>query len=123
MKDSNDFCAREGCNHRRRQHNLNLCMLCACDTFVEPAPQGESGGLRKRAVALFRPPFRFEMGYIWDSAGEMVADNREDREDAAALPALRVRGWGRIKYLPESEALHDEAGRLIAEALTKGWPK
>ena len=74
-------------------------------------------------MALFRPPFRFEMGYVWDAAGEMVADNREDKEDAAALPALRVRGWGRIKYLAETERLHDEAGRLIAEALTKGWPK
>lgn len=82
----------------------------------------EGAALTERARKLFRPPFRFECGYVWDAAGEMVADNREDKEDAEALPALRVRGWGRIKYLPEPDKLHDETGRLIAEALTKGWP-
>jgi hypothetical protein len=76
--------------------------------------------IREKAMALFTPPFRFEMGYVWDAKGEMVADNRVDQESDGD-PTLRVRGWGRMKYFPESAALHDEAGALLAEALTAGW--
>jgi hypothetical protein len=75
-----------------------------------------------RARKFFRPPFRFENGYIWDSNGEMVADDRIDQpEDASSV--LRARGWGRMKYEPESEQLYDEVGTELAAALTRGWVK
>ncbi|MDB5822229.1 MAG: hypothetical protein JWR21_933 [Herminiimonas sp.] len=69
----------------------------------------------KQALALYKPPFRFEHGYIFDAEHMMVAD------DQGQDVALRVRGWGRISYLPDAEALQDEVGRLIAEALTEYW--
>jgi hypothetical protein len=34
---------------------------------------------------------------------------------------LRVRGWGRMSYLADPEALQDAAGDLVAEAMTKFW--
>lgn len=71
---------------------------------------------RKRALALYRPPFRYDNGYIWDGKGEMVADSQIDSDIGP-----RVRGWGRMKYLPESEALYEATGHLIAEALTAFW--
>jgi hypothetical protein len=35
----------------------------------------------------------------------------------------RVRGWGRIQYLPNPEALQDKVGEMIAEAITDYWKK
>lgn len=83
-----------------------------------------STGVRDRAFKLYRAPFRFERGYIWDADNEMVADDHVG--DAAEInpdvaPAARVRGWGRIGYLPEAEATQDAVGALFAEALTKLW--
>jgi len=75
-----------------------------------------------RARRHFKPPFRFEQGYIWDADGEMVADDHVLNEDPPAPDAtLRVRGWGRMKYERDSEALYQAVGRAIAEALTRGW--
>jgi len=76
---------------------------------VKPVTQ-----LEQSAFNLYVPPFKFESGYIFDSAGNMVADE-------AAASALRVRGWGRISYLENSEELQDAAGKLIAKALTEFW--
>ncbi len=76
--------------------------------------------IKARARKLFRPPFRFEGGYIWDADTEMVADNRGP--DGSTL---RVRGWGRLTHIAKSEdeacALQDAYGELLAEALTKFW--
>lgn len=79
----------------------------------------KKGDLHARAIDLYTPPFRFEYGYIWDAKDQMVADNSvpEDAEGAA----LRVRGWGRISYLEEPEALQDEVGNIIASAMTEHW--
>lgn len=80
--------------------------------------------VRQRALRLYRAPFRYEMGYIWDANGEMVADDRvdsDDKENHASSIAARVRGWGRIGYMPDADKLQDEVGALIAEALTKFW--
>lgn len=44
--------------------------------------------LRAAALALYKPPFRYECGYIWDANNEMVAD--DDRDAFVA----RIRGWG-----------------------------
>lgn len=79
----------------------------------------QQNDLRTKAIALYTAPFTFERGYIWDAAGRMVADNyRLDEEDGAVL---RVRGWGRISYLDDPEALQDEVGNAIAEAMTEFW--
>jgi len=75
-----------------------------------------SDDIRRRAFALYKPPFRYEGGYIWDGKGEMVADGRVDSDIGP-----RVRGWGRMKYMPNAEELYAATGHLIAEALTKFW--
>lgn len=73
--------------------------------------------LRKRALDLYKGPFRFDgISYIWDANGEMVADGKID-EDIGP----RVRGWGRMKYLKDTDALFVETGHALAEALTIGW--
>ncbi len=78
--------------------------------------------LRERAFKLYRAPFRYEMGYVWDARNEMVADDHvAGAAELEAVPPVRVRGWGRIGYLPGSESLQDMVGALIAEALTKLW--
>jgi hypothetical protein len=73
--------------------------------------------LREQALALYKPPFRFQMGYIFDGAGKMVAD--QDGFDGKVQEAViaRVRGWGRISYLPDAEKLQDEVGAMLADAL------
>lgn len=70
--------------------------------------------IQKRAMALYTGPFRYEHGYIYDSQNNMVAD-----EDSAVIS--RIRGWGRIQYMPEAESLQDAVGELVAQALTKFW--
>lgn len=78
-----------------------------------------STDLRNKSIGLYTPPFRFEHGYIWDAKGQMVADNHVDGEDAV----LRVRGWGRICYMENPEALQDEVGNVIALAMTEFWER
>ncbi len=73
--------------------------------------------LRERAFKLYRAPFRFEHGYVWDAKNEMVADDYVE----GAIPVGRIRGWGRVSYLPEPQELQDAVGELMAEALTKLW--
>ena len=78
--------------------------------------------LRQRALDLYRPPFRFDgITYIWDSKGEMVCDSQVEGELADLAP--RVRGWGRMKYIPGCDELFVATGHAIAEALTIGWEK
>lgn len=81
----------------------------------------KKGDLHARAIDLYTPPFRFEFGYIWDAKGQMVADNHVPDESEGA--ALRVRGWGRISYLEDPEALQDEVGNIIAAAMTEHWQR
>ncbi len=73
--------------------------------------------LRERAIALYEPPFRFECGYIFDANGQMVAD-----QGGAEGYALRIRGWGRIGYMENAEALQDDVGQFIAGLLSMHWP-
>lgn len=65
--------------------------------------------------ALYKPPFRHDRGHIWDADGNLVADKGEGGS------VSRVRGWGRLSYLPNGAQLQDAAGDLIAKALTKYW--
>jgi len=81
-------------------------------------PSGEThcdlvADAKQRALDLYKPPFRYYRGYIFDANKNIVAD--DPCEDAVA----RIRGWGRISYLPEPEKLQDTVGELIAEALNE----
>ncbi|TBL49810.1 hypothetical protein EYY98_11055 [Obesumbacterium proteus] len=83
----------------------------------ENIPAQPVSELREIAIALYKPPFKFDCGYIWDAGGQMVADNNLDKDEQI----LRVRGWGRISYLENAEALQDEVGEVIAIALSDYW--
>jgi len=74
-----------------------------------------SDDLTADALALYKPPFRFAYGFIWDAENMMVADH--EGQDVA----LRIRGWGRIGYKPNAEQLQDKVGELIAQAMTEFW--
>jgi len=78
--------------------------------------------LKKAALGLYQPPFRFQHGYIFDSAGNMFADQGPLTETENML-ALQVRGWGRIQYIKEHNPaeLQDAVGEIIAKALTEYW--
>jgi len=71
--------------------------------------------LKKTALELYKPPFRFSHGFIWDADNRMVADR------PAGDAALRIRGWGYIQYKPNPEQLQDAMGELIAQAMTEMW--
>jgi hypothetical protein len=79
------------------------------------------GSKRAAALALYEPPFKFMHGYIYDAKGRMVADQDGFEGGVEAHIAARVRGWGRIGYLPDAAALQDEVGAILAEALTAFW--
>ena len=72
--------------------------------------------IRDTAIGLYEPPFSFKCGYIFDKNGQMVAD-----QGGAEGYVMRVRGWGRIGYLENPEALQDEVGEWLAEILTNHW--
>ena len=88
-----------------------------------PEPTPPFGSKRAAALALYKPPFKFSMGYIYDGGSRMVADQDGFGEDSKVFEsvAARVRGWGRIGYMPDAEQLQDEVGAVIAEALTEFW--
>lgn len=75
--------------------------------------------LKADALDLYKPPFKFIHGYIQDSDGRIVADD----DGVSTAIVGRVRGWGRIKYLPDPEALQDKVGEIIAEAITEYWER
>lgn len=70
--------------------------------------------LQKRAKALYTPPFRWDAlgSYIWDAKCNMVADMTDGE--------LRVRGWGRIQKMPESEALQDAVDEQLQKVFVEG---
>lgn len=79
------------------------------------------GSKRAAALALYKAPFRFIHGYIHDADGRMVADQGGFEGKVEEHIIARVRGWGRIGYMPDAEALQDEVGAVIAEALSSFW--
>jgi hypothetical protein len=70
-------------------------------------------------LALYDPPFRFERGYIFDANSHAVAD--EGGAERFIEAVIRLRGWGRIGYMPKADELHDAVGEVLAEALTRFW--
>lgn len=85
--------------------------------ILENIPEQPVSELRARAISLYKPPFKFDFGYIWDADGQMVADQNLNEDGQI----LCVRGWGRISYLENPEALQDEVGEVIALALSNYW--
>ena len=83
------------------------------------------GSKRAAAMAIYTPPFRYEHGYIFDSANHMIADNGGigDDKSVECAVAARVRGWGRIGYMPDAAALQDEVGQMMADALNDLYKK
>ena len=75
------------------------------------------GTPKEKAMQLLKPPFSYDMGYIWDSAKDqnMVADEGECEIGTIA----RLRGWGRLGYLPDGAEIQDAIGEIIAEALNQ----
>ena len=71
------------------------------------------GSKREAAKAVYTPPFKFQHGYIFDSQQSMVADDDQVRGAVAS----RVRGWGKLSYLPNGAELQDEIGQMMADAL------
>lgn len=78
--------------------------------------------IRKTVMDLYKSPFRYVRGYIYDSTGEVVADSG-DIGEGKDLIAARVRGWGRIGYMDNAEEIQDEMGVVMAEALTEYMAK
>lgn len=78
--------------------------------------------IEKAALALYKPPFTFDHGYIVDSRSLVVSDDGTPGE-LQKMIAGRVRGWGRIQRLKDfpPEKLQDTVGELIAAALTEFW--
>ncbi len=72
----------------------------------------EPSDLRQRALALYTPPFRYQHGFIFDSAHQVAADDPAERGAAG-----RVRGWGRIQQMPDGAKLQDEFGKVLVDAL------
>lgn len=78
--------------------------------------------ISEAALALYEGPFSFDGIYIIDKNGQMVADQGGNGEVRQSI-ALRIRGWGRVQYLPDPINLQNEIGRMIAEAMTEYWNK
>ena len=77
----------------------------------------ESVKLKTTALALYTPPFRYNNGYIYDSQDNLVAD--DDNVEGSVVD--RIRGWGKISYLPQPAQLQDTLGEMVAQALTDYW--
>jgi hypothetical protein len=81
--------------------------------------------IREDALKLYKPPFRFEYGYIYDSRNNTVADQGSINESDTTKKMIvaQVRGWGRIGYMPNAEALQDEVGAILVDALNAYYAK
>lgn len=99
------------------------CVQHDCDKCKERAHVGANqppyGSKRAAAMAIYTPPFTYQHGYIFDSQRHMVADNGPicDGPSVEGAVVSRVRGWGRIGYMPNAAELQDEVGKMMADAL------
>lgn len=80
---------------------------------TEPLPE-----FQLQALSLYKPPFKFMCGYIFDGGHNMFADGGDFSDQAA-----RIRGWGRLGYMENAEKIQDAAGELFARALTELWER
>lgn len=98
----------------------HLAMLSA----APPAPGREPlSDLQKQALAVYLPPFQFSHGYVFDSAGRMVADEGREHEldQLASTVGVRIRGWGHLGKLKNGAEVQDTIGELAAAALNAYW--
>lgn len=86
--------------------------------------------LEQTAIELYKPPFKFQYGYVYDSNGNCFADINGGCDDTIETEcgsiALRVRGWGRIQYIKGThspEDIQDQVGKEIVKALNAHWEK
>ncbi|WP_313329810.1 hypothetical protein [Comamonas sp.] len=95
-------------------------MLSAAPPPPEREPLTE---LQKQALAVYLPPFQFSHGYVFDSAGRMVADEGRDNEldQLASTVGVRIRGWGHLGKLKNGAEVQDTIGELAAAALNAYW--
>jgi hypothetical protein len=69
------------------------------------------------AFELFKPPFVYSGGHIFDSVGNAVGEN-----DGRALNAILVfKADERYKHLDQIDDINEALGKHIAEALTDHW--
>lgn len=101
-------------------HDCYYAMLSAAPPPPEREPLTE---LQKQALAVYLPPFQFSHGYVFDSAGRMVADEgrEHDLDQLASTVGMRIRGWGHLGKLKNGAAVQDTIGELAAEALNAFW--
>lgn len=85
------------------------CPACGGSGHVDDVAKVSQ--IRQTAIDLYKPPFNFIRGYIFDADNQMIADDQG--QDTVA----RVRGWGRIQKMPNASAVQDEVGQMIADAL------
>src|SRR3546814_8060702 len=71
------------------------------ETNVRRAGSALEADVVRDALALYEPPFTFDHGYIYDAKDRMVMDaHRRTNEAGHTSIEMRVRGWGRIGYMP-----------------------
>lgn len=95
-----------------------------CYRAGTPPPEREPlTDLQKQALAVYLPPFQFSHGYVFDSAGRMVADEGREHEldQLASTVGMRIRGWGHLGKLKNGAEVQDTIGELAAEALNAFW--
>lgn len=82
--------------------------------------------MKAKVLSIFKPPFSFSIGNIYDCTGRIVADHYTDDEPGALI---RMRGWGRLTGkgggmgLSSDEAYEIQcaAGQMFAEAFNAYW--
>jgi hypothetical protein len=105
---------------RRREAATDAIMALIADS-ADGAEVALDCGVMADAIAIYKPPFSFKAGYIYDSEGNMFADQGGTEDRAAQL--ARIRGWGRIGGMANPEELQDAVGKHMARALTEYWNK
>ena len=83
------------------------------------APLQNASEARRVGMSLYKPPFRYEHGYIFDSN---VAD-----DGPTGMLLARILGWGYIQHAGgatvTAEAIQAELGQVVADALTEFWDR
>lgn len=113
-----DYHDEIGADHRKVIAELRAAIDAPEVELVPPF-----GSKRAAAMAIYVPPFKYQYGYIFDSQQHMVSDNGPicDGPSVEGAVASRVRGWGRIGYMPNAAELQDEVGQMMADALNAAY--
>src|SRR3546814_2601309 len=100
----------------RRRHTR-----CALVTGVQTCALPISDVVRD-ALALYEPPFTFDHGYIYDAKDRMVMDaHRRTNEAGHTSIEMRVRGWGRIGYMPNGRSEERRVGKECVSTCRSRW--